>query len=142
MNTPKRHCIRDTMNSTEILQENRSKIVIQNAARILFQIVTIDGCEIDDHQNRRCDYLVCVAPRKRIFVELKGSDITHAITQLEATIVYFRISPACALELQCIVVTAQRPRIDSRRQIEQKRFFAQHAAMLNFYSSPHTIVIC
>jgi hypothetical protein len=74
-----------------VLRDDGSKndchFVINNTSRQSITIVHIDGCVIK--QGIRCDYLVLpetVVPTEEIYIELKGSDVKHAIDQLENTI--------------------------------------------------------
>ena len=63
------------------------KVVFQNPARRQVSRITVDGCAIT--KGPRCDYMVVArgdTEIEEIYVELKGSDIDHAIRQLEATI--------------------------------------------------------
>jgi hypothetical protein len=77
-------CIERHNNSLFTLEERNSKVNFENPHRYNIERVRIDGCVI--REGERCDYLVNVqSVDLSIFVELKGSDIAKAITQLKAT---------------------------------------------------------
>jgi len=54
--------------------------------RLLYKRVQVDGCAIVD--GVKCDNMLCsYDEHEEYFVELKGSDIAHAIDQLRTTII-------------------------------------------------------
>lgn len=79
------------MNRIEVLKENQSemKIVCGKAGRAYTKI-RIDGCCFNSGENcQRCDWGVIMeddSGRSALFVELKGSDLSHAVKQLKASI--------------------------------------------------------
>jgi hypothetical protein len=67
-----------------VLKENNRRLRINNPGRQQIRRVHVDGCVITD--GVRCDYLIIGQDNSEYFVELKGSDIEHAVKQLETTI--------------------------------------------------------
>lgn len=71
--------------------------------------VEVDDCAITE--GRRCDWLVRLddaVSREEIYVELKGSDILHAVDQLEATI--HKLSMDCKqFPKRCLVACSRSP---------------------------------
>ncbi|OHB78858.1 MAG: hypothetical protein A2Z25_23750 [Planctomycetes bacterium RBG_16_55_9] len=67
-----------------VLQEKRSKITFNNPRRSTVRRVVVDGCVIT--KGPRCDYLLINDSSVEHFVELKGSDVRHALAQLESSI--------------------------------------------------------
>ena len=64
-----------------VVEENRSRVVFENARRRTVEQVEVDGCAIVD--GPRCDWLINVDnTQQSIFVELKGSNVPHAVEQL------------------------------------------------------------
>lgn len=79
-------CFTETTDSVIRFHENRSVIRFRNPDRHLYKRVQVDGCAI--HEGEKCDNLLCSADeREERYVELKGSDVPHAIDQLRATII-------------------------------------------------------
>jgi hypothetical protein len=67
------------------LKEKKSQYRLENPNRKAVCITEIDGCYITE--GIRCDYLaVNCSEFAAFFVELKGSDLLHAVDQINATI--------------------------------------------------------
>ena len=78
-------CIRLTTDSKIKFEENKRSIIFLNPGRCTYKCVDVDGCTITD--GLRCDrILLSVDEREERYVELKGTDVRHAIAQLEETI--------------------------------------------------------
>jgi hypothetical protein len=92
-----------------VLQENKSKITFLNADRNKIQIIRIDGCVIKDNKTLRCDYGVVPCDEVEIYIELKGSDIKHAVRQIESTISLLSSNPQKIRKL-CFIVSTRVPR--------------------------------
>ncbi|MNJ40629.1 hypothetical protein D3C77_355290 [compost metagenome] len=74
-------CIVETNNSIEKFEENRSTLKIHNRNRIKLSRRQVDGCLITS--GIKCDWmLVEESSKTEIYIELKGSDIAHAVAQL------------------------------------------------------------
>jgi len=72
------------------LKENRTKYVMNLCSNCLTVSFRVDGQIIEEGD--KCDYVVLAEHDpvshlwKEIFVELKGTDVEHAISQLEASL--------------------------------------------------------
>lgn len=78
-------CIRPSTDSLIKFEEFNRKIIFLNPNKELYQKVQVDGCTIID--GVKCDKLLLSADEhEERYVELKGTDVMHAIDQLEATI--------------------------------------------------------
>ncbi len=79
-------CVTETTDSVIRFGEKRSVIRFHNSMRLLYKRVQVDGCAIVD--GVKCDNMLCsYDEHEEYFVELKGSDIAHAIDQLRTTII-------------------------------------------------------
>lgn len=79
-------CIRTSSDSQIKFEELNRKIIFLNPNHELYQKVQVDGCTIID--GIKCDKLLVSADEhEERYVELKGTDVMHAIDQLEATII-------------------------------------------------------
>jgi hypothetical protein len=90
--------------------------------------IEVDGCAIT--VGLRCDWLVCVeegGSREEIFVELKGSDINHAIQQIEATIPQLS-SDATQGRKRCLIALTRNPLSGTDINKHQIRFKKQYNA--------------
>lgn len=92
-----------------VLQENKSKIIFLNADRNKIRIIKIDGCVIKDNNTLRCDYGIEPCDEVEIYVELKESDIKHAVRQIESTISLLSNNPQKIRKL-CFIVSTRVPR--------------------------------
>jgi hypothetical protein len=74
-------CIEQHSKKLFVVEENRSRVVFVNAKRRDVEQVEVDGCAIVD--GLRCDWLINVdETQQTVFVELKGSNVPHAVRQL------------------------------------------------------------
>lgn len=80
-------CIQPTTDSKIKFEENKRKIIFLNPDRKDYKRVQVDGCAIDDKVTLRCDKLLVSADEhEERYVELKGTEVMHAIDQLESSI--------------------------------------------------------
>ena len=93
--------------------------------------VEVDACVITE--GPRCDWLVRVddaISKEEVYVELKGSDLRHAVAQLEAT-----IDRLCAgggrLRKRCYVVFSRNPLTGTDVQRYKARFHRRFGAVFN-----------
>lgn len=74
------------------VSENKSKFTILSKNVSEVDKIKIDDCFDNSSEHRKCDYLFVYTSSSNqiyIFVELKGTDIAHAITQIGNTINLF-----------------------------------------------------
>ncbi len=106
-------CITPTTDSQIKFEENKRKVIFWNPERKPYQKVLVDACTIKD--GIRCDGLLLSGDEhEERYIELKGTDVMHAIDQLEATIVRLgefegnrhsyvistNVAPACTTKIQ------------------------------------------
>ncbi len=78
-------CIQSKNDSNIKCEEKQSKFILLNPQRRTVDYITVDGCiYLRGHHGLCCDYALNFDD-KTVFVELKGSDIAHAIKQILAT---------------------------------------------------------
>ncbi len=111
--------------------ENGRKVNFINNKQRKMQRIHIDGCIIPKGSTA-CDYLVrhvLAEPNAEYFVELKGTDVKHAIEQLEASIK--KLSKASSLIRYAIVVsTHSHPAIRTDIQLGKKRLMNKYGFSL------------
>ncbi|MEG5136815.1 MULTISPECIES: hypothetical protein [unclassified Microcoleus] len=103
-----------------VLQENKSKITFLNPNKDEILIIKVDGCVIDN-ETLRCDYALIPSDAVEIYVELKGSDIAHAVKQIESTINLLSENPQKIKKL-CFVVSTRVPKQTTSIQQLQSQF--------------------
>ena len=69
----------------------------------------------------RCDYAIVPCDEVEIYVELKGSDISHAVKQIESTIKLLSDNPQKTKKL-CFVVSTRVPKQSTSVQQLQSQF--------------------
>ena len=78
-------CITDTNDSIVKFEEKRSTIRFRNPQKRLYKRVQVDGCALSE--GAKCDNMLCSHDeREEWYIELKGSDVPHAIEQIKSTI--------------------------------------------------------
>lgn len=129
-------CIRETTDSQIKFEENRRKVIFQNPQRRTYKCVDVDGCTIRD--GIKCDKLLLSADEhEERYVELKGTDVMHAIDQLEATIK--RLGEYDDDRHAYVVSTNVAPAIDTKRQAKIKYFKEKYHSELKIQGRQLTI---
>jgi len=104
-----------------VLKENKSKITFLNPNQDKILTIKVDGCVIRDNETLRCDYALMPSDEVEIYVELKGSDIVHAVAQIESTIRLLSDNPQTIKKL-CFVVSTRVPKQTTNIQHIQSQF--------------------
>lgn len=69
------------------ISENRKKYLLHNNLSNYIAVFHVDGAMVQDNDKIKCDNLLIDATgMKAIFVELKGTDLAHALQQINQTI--------------------------------------------------------
>ncbi|WRH65169.1 MAG: hypothetical protein RSE13_14630 [Planktothrix sp. GU0601_MAG3] len=121
-------------------KENQSQIIIENPNQFKVCVVQVDGCTIKE--GLRCDYLVIPDQQDikkiiEIYIELKGSEILHAIKQLEATIQELSDHPA-KQEKVCIIISTRCPLTTTEIQKFKLKFKKTYNAKLEVKNMTYT----
>lgn len=125
-------CNTYTNNKFISVSENRRNFKIKNSSTFYINKVIVDDCYIK--VGERCDYLFEIINNDTIenvfYVELKGSNITHAVEQLKATIAHCKnIHSAVALK-QCYIVASKFPSAGPSSQTLKKKFKRENKIQL------------
>ncbi len=120
-------CEQIVNHSQIVLKEKRSKITFENGFHKNVRIIKIDGCVITE--GLRCDYLVITENKIENYVELKGSNILHAVKQLEQTISKVSEDPTRWVKY-CFVISTRCPLLTTKIQNIKYIFKKQYNAKL------------
>ena len=120
-------CESTVRNKRITLKEKRSTIIFVNEKRLAIRKVTVDGCVIRD--GLRCDYLLIGNDAHEHYIELKGSDVKHAIKQIVATIKQISCA-AKAHPKSCYISSTRCPLTGTDIQSEKLRFKKTYNARL------------
>ena len=119
-------------------REMRSEMTFLNPSRKRVTKVDVDKClfKNDRGRSRRCDFLVIDFNDVEHFVELKGSDVTHGVTQLQVAME--RISKdAGAHKKFAYVIFASGSTPRTRIQRSKRDFKKKYNATLIVKRSPY-----
>lgn len=126
-------CIQSVNHSQIKCEEKQSKFVLLNPQRKPVEYITVDGCIYPrGHHDLCCDYALNF-DNTTVFVELKGSDIAHAIKQILATKqdAKFTINS----DKIAVVVSSKTPKDDQSLRL-QKIHLRKHGVTLLHGNSP------
>ena len=125
-------CRKTVTDSRVKFEENGKKVVFLNATREEFLKTRVDGCLKDC--SPACDRVATQPNRGDVLVELKGSDVSHALEQLLSTAHYWTQRGYRAGELAALVVSSQFPRFSTGIQRAQLNFAKKFKAPLHVVS--------
>lgn len=120
-------CITPTTDSQIKFEELKKKLIFLNPQRRSYKKVQVDGCTLKD--GIKCDNLLLSADEyEERYVELKGTDVMHAIDQLESTII--RLGEFDNNRHSYVVGTNVAPAYTSQIQQKQKLFMQKYKSEL------------
>lgn len=126
-------CVRKTTDSIIKFQELRSIIRFHNSQRSLYKKVKVDGGAL--HEGAKCDNMLCSADEhEERYIELKGSDIPHAIVQLRTTIL--KLGEHDGNHHSYVVCTKVAPRITTAIQKAKVEFRKRLKSDLQIKETP------
>lgn len=101
------------------LKERRSKIVFKNGKRRPIRKVKVDGCLT--FAGRKCDFLLIDPKSTEHYIELKGSDVRHAFSQIENTIEKVSANPKTNPK-HCYIISTMCPMFSTEIQQRRRQF--------------------
>ena len=93
------------------VEENSRKAVFRNPQRLQYSVSKVDDCLVTS--GVRTDYLVSEVGSASTLVELKGTDVEHAVEQLLTSAKHPRVSPLLEKKLGFLVICSRYPRFDT-----------------------------
>ena len=123
-------CMTIESSSKIVVRENRSSFELINDRKYKVEKIQVDGCLITGDKER-CDWLLVVksAEATAHFVELKGSDLKKAISQLGATLNDTK-EHLKKTQRRCYAVTTRVPKQGPSVQKLAQAFYKEHAVLL------------
>lgn len=118
-------------------KERRSKVLFDNSSRKECLCIMVDGCQITN--GTRCDKLL-ICENNEYFIELKGSDVGHAIIQLESSIKLLSDKNANSRQAY-IISTNVSPKISTNIQKSKLYFKRKLNSELHVKRTGYTIKI-
>lgn len=129
------HCSVKGRNSKLKLAENASVMYVVNSKRKDYHEIQIDGCDIT--QGCKCDKgIYLVESNTSLLIELKGSDVAHAVVQLtESLDKYKNKINALGASVQCFVISCNNPLTSTASQNLKIKFKKTHGVQLRIERS-------
>ena len=115
------------------LKERQAKITFVNGSKAAIRKVQIDNCVITE--GLRCDWLLIDPAQSEYYVELKGSNMRHAIKQLKATMA--RTGLAACPKRYCFIIGTRCTLSRTEIRIETRYFMRDYNSTLLIKSSSY-----
>jgi hypothetical protein len=126
-----------------VFEENHRRIEFRNLQENSVRKIDLDDENLPDDFGLRCDgILVCPSevPNHEHYVELKGSDVGHAVEQLRNSL--RKLSRDAARQPKsCYVISSRVPRAGTDIQRFQRQFRSQYVSMLYVRSREMTVTL-
>jgi hypothetical protein len=115
-----------------VFTEQRSTLRLINKNQVKSIRIEVDGCAITS--GLRCDFMH-IANNTEMYIELKGTDIAHAVKQIEETIC--KLGKDLIQNKICFIICARSPLVSTEIQALQWKLRKSHNAKLIIKSSPY-----
>lgn len=126
-------CVRETNDSKITLDDQRSvSAIFLNPDRVTHRRIKLDGCVLKNET--ACDYILEKPGVGRIAVELKGSDVRHALVQVEKGIEFMKANGMSDLKLAALIVCTKyyrHPSFTNTIQKAKNKLARDHRANLH-----------
>lgn len=116
-------------------RNNRSKFRLHNPNRASIKIVQVDDCVIKE--GIRCDYLLVLPSEQEVYVELKGSDVKHAVEQISRSIGLLTCNCHAVVKL-CFIASTRCPINSTEIQNLKRKFRQKYNAQLTIQNGEIT----
>ena len=131
----KKECCCEGNNSKLKIHQQASIMYVVNSKKERYHSITIDDCDITT--GCRCDQGVYLESKNiGLLIELKGSDISHAVTQLTESLQKYKSKLlSLGASIECFIISSNNPLSSTESQIMKVRFKKRHGVMLHIKSS-------
>lgn len=106
-------CVQTVNDKKIVLKQKRSKITFNNPNNKNVKKIEIDNCVITEGE--RCDYLIITDDNIEHYIELKGCDVEHALSQITTTIRKLTTPPHNHFKI-CFIVCTRHPALTPKIQ--------------------------
>lgn len=96
--------------------------LLRNPRKATIDQITVDGCIRSIADIPKCDFAFVKGSKRVWYIELKGSDYEHAITQLKNTLEIFKTHHAAKTKKECVLVGTRVPAAGPETQEIKKEF--------------------
>src|SRR5690348_9247824 len=124
-------CIEFTNKPSLHVDERGIGATFGNPRRKELRKIKYDKCYFRALEDGRADYIVGYADDIDVILELKGSDLKHALTQVSDTLNRWRGDPIHYRQITCLIVFGHTfPRMRSNIGVIEREFLNQHRTLL------------
>jgi hypothetical protein len=124
-------CIEFTNRTSLHISEHGVGATFVNPHRRQLREIRYDGCYNTVSGRRQADYIVGMMQVVDVIVELKGSDLKRALTQVETTLGVWKDDPLRYPRIVCLIVFGHTfPRTNSRLGVIEREFLLAHGTFL------------
>jgi hypothetical protein len=136
-----KECTKNHRGKEIVCAEKGRKMIFLNPNQRVVGKHIIDGCQrlrafLSDANCKLCDFLVVDWRSEEHYVELKGSNVEHALRQLESTILQLG-SAKTNSRVYCWIITTESPSTQSKFQVLKEKFENQFKARLTIRTNQH-----
>jgi hypothetical protein len=129
-------CIEYTNETSLHINEHGVAATFVNLRRKELRKVEYDRCYNRRAGRRQADYIIGFNMAIDVIVELKGSDLKHAVSQIEDTLEAWTIDPIRFPKIVCLIVYGHTfPKMTSRIGVMEREFELDHNTLLQIRPS-------
>lgn len=129
-------CVEQTSVSNIKFEECGRKLVISNPTNLPHERVQVDGCLVTN--GLRADWILARSGVASLVIELKGTDVGHALSQVEATLAHCQANGNLEPKVGAVIICQQVPKALTSVQRAADKFRKNYGARLVVSSSTHT----
>lgn len=122
-------CVEVLRHSRIKVAENGKQAVVLNSKKEKFERLKIDGCLVKN--KTASDWAISKHGVGNVVIELKGSDVAHAVKQIKETLDFLRCSEYMGAKCGALVVCSKYPKIDTKIQRAKQLIAETHKAPLH-----------
>lgn len=125
-------CSEDVFSSKVSVAEKATKATFRNPDKKKITKTQVDGCLVKG--SVACDWFIVRDDCDGVVLELKGSDVAHALDQIEATFDFLRQNDRLTIRSAGLVVCvkcSQHPAFNSKVQRAKERLRKKYSAPLH-----------
>jgi hypothetical protein len=128
---PTNECIEYSNKTRLHISERSVGATFLNPKKLQLRKIHYDGCYCQAPRGRRADYILGWNAYVDVIVELKGSDLKRALTQVEATLTAWQAEEIKYPKTVCMIVFGSTfPRMTSRLGSMERDFLQTHHTLL------------
>jgi hypothetical protein len=97
-------CVESCSAPSVFIEESGVRATFANPRNKSIRKIHYDGCYCKRQTELKADYIVGLPTVLDVIVELKGSDLRHAVDQVETTLDRWRVDPLRFRRIVCLIV--------------------------------------